>query len=110
MVSIQRELHDRAAEEFQKDLVNKLGETKAKGVLIDVTALDVVDSFLGRLLAETAHMCRLMGAKTVLTGLRPAIAITLTELGIKFDEVHTTLNIDKGLTWLREHTKHGEEQ
>lgn len=84
--------------------MSKLGETNAKGVLIDVTALDVVDSFLGRLLAETAHMCRLMGAKTVLTGLSPAVAITLTELGIEFKEVHTTLNMDKGLAWLREHT------
>lgn len=108
--TIQRELHDRAAEQFQDSLVTKLGDTNAKGVLIDITALDIVDSFLGRLIGETARMCKMMGAKTVLTGISPAVAITLTELGIELKGVHTTLDMDKGLAWLREETKQGEEQ
>lgn len=102
LVSIQTELHDHTAELLQKDLLAALDEGGARGVLIDVTALDLVDSFLGRLLGDTAKMTRIMGAPTVLAGLRPAVAITMVELGINLAGVHTTLNIDTGLAWLRQ--------
>lgn len=102
MVSIQTELHDRMAEDLQKDIVAKLDQTNARGVLIDVTSLDVVDSFLGRLIGDTANMTSIMGARTVLVGLQPAVAITLVEFGIELQGVHTALNVDKGLKWLRE--------
>ncbi|MEJ2031730.1 MAG: STAS domain-containing protein [Deltaproteobacteria bacterium] len=104
LVSIQTELHDRSAEQLQKNIVEELSRTNAKGVLIDVTALDIVDSFLGRLISDTAQMTRVMGAKTVLAGLQPAVAITLVELGIELKGVYTTLNMDKGLEWLRQTT------
>ena len=108
IISVQSELHDKMAEHLQEKLVEKLEETNADGVLIDVTALDVVDSFLGRLIGDTAKMCNMMGAETVLTGLSPSVAITLTELGVELEGVHTTLNVDKGLKWLRERTKEEE--
>jgi rsbT antagonist protein RsbS len=102
LVSIQTELYDRSAEQLQKNIVEELSRTRARGVLIDVTALDIVDSFLGRLISDTAQMTRIMGAKTVLAGLQPAVAITLVELGIELKGVHTALNMDKGLEWLRQ--------
>jgi len=105
IVSIQTELHDRMAEELQRDIIDELGTTNAKGVLIDVTSLDIVDSFLGRLIGDTANMTRVMGAKTVLVGLQPAVAITLVELGVELTGVHTTLNMEKGLEWLRNSTR-----
>jgi len=102
LVSVQTELHDKMAEELQKDIVEKLAQTNARGVLIDVTSLDVVDSFLGRLIGDTANMTRIMGARTVLVGLQPAVAITLVEFGVELKGVHTALNMDKGLQWLRQ--------
>ncbi|MBF0509459.1 MAG: STAS domain-containing protein [Deltaproteobacteria bacterium] len=101
LVSVQTELHDKLAEELQKDIVERLAKTNAKGVLIDVTALDVVDSFLGRLIGDTAGMTSIMGAKTVLVGVQPAVAITLVEFGIELRGIHTALNMEKGLQWLR---------
>jgi rsbT antagonist protein RsbS len=102
LVSVQTELHDRMAEELQKDIVEMLAQTNARGVVIDVTSLEVVDSFLGRLIGETANMTGIMGARTVLVGLQPAVAITLVEFGIELKGVHTALNMDKGLQWLRQ--------
>ena len=107
IASIQTELHDRMAENLQHDIVEELGRTNARGVLIDVTALDIVDSFLGRMIGDTARMTRLMGAKTVLVGLRPAVAITLVELGMELEGIHTTLNMEKGIGWLRQNTETG---
>lgn len=104
LVPIQDELHDRSAEVLQKNILEELLRTNAKGVLIEVTALDIVDSFLGRLISDTAQMTKVMGAKTVLAGLQPAVAITLVELGIELEGVYTTLNMDKGLEWLRQVT------
>jgi len=104
LVSVQVELHDHTAETLQRDIIQKLSETNAKGVLIDVTALDIVDSFLGRLIGDTASMTRIMGAQTVLVGLQPAVAITLVELGLELVGVHTTLNMERGLAWLRLNT------
>ncbi len=105
LVSIQVELHDKLAELLQNDIVETLAHTQAKGVLIDVTTLDLVDSFLGRLISDTANMTKIMGAKTVLVGLQPAVAITMVELGLDLDGVHTTLNMEKGLKWLRENAE-----
>lgn len=108
IVSIQNELHDQMAEILQRDIVTELARTNARGVLIDVTALDIVDSFLGRLIGDTAGMVRIMGARTALAGLQPAVAITLVELGIELAGIHTTLNIEKGLEWLRASALSGE--
>lgn len=101
IVTVQTELHDRSAAGLQTDILRELARTRAKGVLIDVTALDMVDSFLGRLIGETATMARMMGARTCLVGLQPAVAITLVELGLDLVGVHTALNMEKGLAWLR---------
>lgn len=104
LISIQDAMHDKAAETLQKDILEELAACKAKGVLIDITALDIVDSFLGRLIGDTAKMTKIMGAKTVLVGLQPAVAITLVELGIELHGIETTLNMEKGLQWLRQNT------
>ncbi len=101
LVSVQMELHDEVAVGLRNEIMEQLARTNARGVLIDVTALDVVDSFLGRLIGDTANMTRVMGAQTVLVGLQPAVAITLVELGIELRGVHTALNVEKGLEWLR---------
>lgn len=101
LVSIQTEMHDSLAEDLQRDILSMLSSTQAKGVLLDVTAIQVIDSFLGRMIGDTATMARLMGARTVLVGLQPAVAITLMELGMRLTGVHTALNIDQGLAWLR---------
>lgn len=110
LVSIQVELHDRSAETLQRDIVEVLASSKAKGVLIDVTTLEVVDSFLGRLIGDTANMTRIMGARTVLVGLQPAVAITMVELGLELKGVHTTLDMEKGLAWLRRNSGQVEQE
>jgi rsbT antagonist protein RsbS len=101
LVPVQTELHDRSAELLQRDIIDTLARTHAKGVLIDVTSLELVDSFLGRLISDTANMVKIMGAKSVLVGLQPAVAITLVELGLDLGGVYTTLNMERGLEWLR---------
>jgi len=100
VVSLQVEMQDRLALELQDDVLSTLKRTGARGLLIDVSGLDVVDSFLGRIVADTASMARLMGAKTVLAGLQPAVAITLTELGLSLPQIRTALNLEKGLALL----------
>lgn len=105
IVTVQTELHNQHAVNLQEDILHELARTRAKGVLIDVTALDVVDSFLGRMIGETASMARMMGAKTCVVGLQPAVAITLVELGLELAGVHTALNMEKGLAWLRNNAK-----
>lgn len=103
---IQTELHDQAAQALQRRILERLEQTKARGLLIDVTSLTVVDSFLGRLLRDTAVMARMMGAPTVLVGLRPAVAITLSELGLDLPGIHTDLDLERGLAWLEEQSRH----
>lgn len=100
MVTIQVELHDELAITLQDDLTAQLSRTKAKGVLIDISALEIVDSFTGRTLAHIASMAHIMDAATVLVGMRPAVAITLVELGMSLKGVHTALNVDKGMALL----------
>ena len=97
IASIQVALHDASAVQFKDDLLQKVHDTRAKGVIIDLTAVDVVDSFIGRLIADIAAMAGLMGTRVVLTGLQPAVAITLVELGLELPRVLTALNLEKGL-------------
>ena len=102
LVTIQVELHDELAMTLQDDLTNKLARTGARGVLIDISALEIVDSFIGRALAQIAGISRVMDATTVLVGMRPAVAITLVELGMSLAGIKTALNIDKGMRLLHD--------
>ncbi|ACL23660.1 MAG: anti-sigma factor antagonist [Chloroflexus sp.] len=104
IASIQVALHDASAVQFKDDLLQKIHDTRARGVIIDLTALDVVDSFIGRLIADIAAMAGLMGARVVLTGLQPAVAITLVELGLELPRVLTALNLEKGLAMMQRMT------
>ena len=103
VTSIQIALHDQLAMDFQNDLLRKIERTKAKGVIIDITAVDVVDSFLTRILVEIASMANLMGAKTVLAGMQPEVAITLAEFGMELRGIETVLNLENGLRLLRDY-------
>ncbi len=102
VASVQMALHDRTAVQFKDDIVNRLYATKAQGVIVDLTAIDVVDSFIGRLINDITEMSALMGARVVVTGLQPAVAITLVELGLELPGVITALNLEKGIAALRQ--------
>ena len=106
LVTIQVELHDQLAMRLQEDLTQKLANTHTRGVLIDISALEIVDSFIGRSLAHIASIARIMDAATVLVGMRPAVAITLVELGMSLNGIRTALNVDKGMELLREAMGH----
>src|SRR5688572_31260903 len=94
-------MHDRLAMTLQDDLTEQVVRRKARGVLIDISALDMVDSFIGRMLANIAGMARILDAETVVVGMRPSVAITLVELGLTLDGVRTALNVEKGMDLLR---------
>lgn len=100
IVTIQNELTDEMAMEAQQKILNKIKETEASGLLIDLSVIDVVDSFLGRVLNDTAMMARLMGAKTVVAGIQPGVAITFMELGLEMNSIHTVLDIEQGIDFL----------
>jgi len=100
IVPIQVELHNRAAAQVQEDIIQNIEQTGARGLLIDVSKLAVVDSFLGRLIGDTAAMARIMGCQTVVVGLQPEVAITLMELGLHLEGVYTALNTETGLELL----------
>lgn len=97
LVSIQVDLHDRLALELQDDLTERISRTGATGVIIDISVLDTVDSFMARMLANLVSMARLLDADTVLVGMQPAVAMTLVELGLSFPGIRTALNVDAGL-------------
>lgn len=101
LVTIQVDMHDRLAMTLQDDLTNRISETGAKGVLIDISSLEIVDSFIGRMLGNIAFMSRVLDADTVVVGMRPAVAITLVELGMSLAGVRTALNVDAGMDLLR---------
>lgn len=100
LVTIQVDMHDRLALQLQDDLTQKIGETGAKGVLIDISSLEMVDSFIGRVLGNISAMARVLDAKTVVVGMQPAVAITLVELGLSLTGVFTALDVSKGITLL----------
>ena len=102
LVTIQVDMHDRLAMTLQDDLTRRIVETRAKGVLIDISTLEIVDSFIGRMLADIAAMSRVLDAETVVVGMRPAVAITLVELGLSLSGVRTALNVERGMDLLRE--------
>ena len=101
LVTIQVDMHDRLALALQDDLTARIVGARAKGVLIDISALEMVDSFIGRTLAEIAAMSRVLDAETVVVGMRPAVAITLVELGLSLAGVRTALNVERGMDLLR---------
>ena len=102
LVTIQVDMDDHLADTLQADLTNRIAETGARGVLIDISSVDLVDSFIGRMLANVAAMARVLDAETVVVGMRPAVAITLVELGLSLPGIRTALNVDRGMKLLRE--------
>ena len=108
LVSIQVDMHDRLAMQLQDDLTERIALTGARAVLIDISALDTVDSFMGRMLGNIAAMSRVLDAETVLVGMQPAVAITLVELGMTLPGVRTALNVEKGMELLAASLRAGE--
>ena len=102
LVTIQVDMHDRLAIALQDDLTNRISQTGARGVLIDISSLEIVDSFIGRMIGNIAAMSRVLDAQTVVVGMQPAVAITLVELGMSLPGVKTALNVDAGMELLRE--------
>src|SRR3954447_26945517 len=101
LVTIQVDMHDRLATQLQDDLTERIAGTGARGVLIDISALELADSFIGRILGNTAAMSHVLDAETVVVGMQPAVAITLVELGLSMTGVRTALNVEKGMKLLR---------
>ena len=102
LVTIQVDMHDQLAMQLQNDLTDRIVADRAHGVLIDISSLEVVDSFIGRMISNIAAMARVLDAQTVVVGMQPAVAITLVELGLSLTGVRTALNVDKGMALLRE--------
>lgn len=102
LVTIQVDMHDQLALTLQDDLSNMISKTTARGVLIDISALDIVDSFIGRMIGTISGLSKIMDADTVLVGMQPAVAITLVELGLTLPGVLTALNVERGMRLLRE--------
>jgi len=101
LVTIQVDLYDRLALNLESDLIRMVDKTRAKGVLIDISAVNIVDSFMGRILGNIASMAKIMDAQTVVVGMQPAVAITLVELGLPLNGVRTALNVEKGMELLQ---------
>ncbi len=101
LVTIQVDMHDRLALTLQEDLSERIVRDRAKGVLIDISSLDLVDSFIGRMIGNTAAIARVLDAQTVVVGMQPAVAITLVELGVTLDGVRTALNVERGMALLQ---------
>jgi rsbT antagonist protein RsbS len=107
IVSIHSALNDSELLRFQKDLLEQIGEHRSRGVIIDVAALDVMDSFGSRTLRDLVHMARLRGANTVIVGIQPDVAFTMVQLGMRLDNVHTVLDLQEGLAYLARLTSRG---
>jgi rsbT antagonist protein RsbS len=101
LVTVQVDMHDRLALALQDDLMEQIRRHRARGVLLDISALDLVDSFIGRTIGNIAGMARVLGASTVVTGMRPAVAITLVELGLSWKGVRTALTVERGMELLQ---------
>ena len=101
LVTIQVDMHDRLATVLMEDLAVRISATRARGVVIDISALDMVDSFIARMLGATAQMARVMDAETALVGMQPSVAVTLAEMGVSLTGVRTALNVERGMTLLR---------
>ncbi|MBW4890668.1 STAS domain-containing protein [Mucilaginibacter sp. HMF5004] len=101
LVTIQVDLYDRLALNLEADLVQMVNKTNAKGVLIDISAVSIVDSFMGRIIGNIASMSRILDAETVVVGMQPAVAITLIELGLPLKGVHTALDMERGMNFLK---------
>jgi rsbT antagonist protein RsbS len=102
LVTVQVDMHDQLAMQLQEDLTDRIVSARARGVLIDISSLEVVDSFIGRMISNIAAMARVLDAETVVVGIQPAVAITLVELGLSLEGVRTALNIDRGMALLQE--------
>ena len=101
LVTIQVDMHDRLAMTLQDDLTSRIVRDRARGVLIDISSLDIVDSFMGRMLGNIAGMARILDAETVVVGMQPSVAITLVEMGLSLPGIRTALNVDRGMELLR---------
>ena len=110
LVTIQVDMHDQLALALQDELTTHIVTARARGVLIDISALEIVDSFIGRMLSTIAAMARVLDAKTVVVGMQPAVAITLVELGLSLTGVRTALNVEQGMTFLRAASAQGGRQ
>ncbi len=108
LVTIQVDMHDKLAMTLQDDLTEKIVEKKARGVMLDISALDMVDSFIARMIAHIAMLGRLLDAHTVVVGMQPAVAITLVELGLTLTGVKTALDVEKGMAWLESQVVRGD--
>ena len=108
LVTIQVDMHDRLALALQEDLTERIAATRCRGVLIDISSLAMVDSFIGRMLSNIAGMSRLLGAETVVVGMQPSVAITLVELGLSMKGVRTALNVEKGMERLHASLEDGD--
>lgn len=100
LLTIQVDMHDQLALDLQEDLTEQIVRHNAKGVLIDISSLEIVDSFIGRMLSHIANVSRILDAKVIVVGMQPAVAITLVELGLSLDGIATALNVEKGMHWL----------
>jgi rsbT antagonist protein RsbS len=108
LVTIQVDMHDALAEQLQNDLNETIVKTRATGVLIEISALELIDSFIGRMLGHITATARLLGAETVIVGMRPAVAITLVELGLVLEGIRTALNVERGMDMLKGSPESGE--
>lgn len=110
LVTIQVDLYDRLAENLEADLIQMVSKTGATGVLIDISAVSIIDSFMGRILGNIAMMSKILDAETVVVGMQPAVAITLIELGLQLNGVHSALNVEKGMELLQKKLNRQDEE
>src|SRR6266480_4848022 len=110
LATIQIELHDTVVDSFQNDVLEEIEKTGARGLIIDISALETVDSYVARMLANTAKMAKLMGTNTVIVGMRPAVAATLVRMGYYMEGIHTALSLEEGLQLQASHSKASESE